>query len=246
MLPGPPDGMHTWGMDAGAGGIVAVLVSGTAVVVYGWLSDRAAARREAEELHRPPEREIPRFQPDTARPHYLSELEAVTRPSEAPETALAADVRHRITDQLRTSPTFPAGWPDRGFVTDPGSGWCVLHSPLVLVCDDEVTTMRELLPAVRRAKAADQPLVVVAPRLSAEVQATLRANLIQGTFRSLPVRLGDAGLRRSLCSLTGAQPAAASDLRAGHVPATSLGQCETWVSDAETSWVVLTPSQGLK
>ncbi len=237
--------MHTGGVDAGSWGIVAVLVIGTAVVVYGWLSDRAAARREAEELHRPPERDIPRFHPEEARPHYLSELEAATRPEHAPQTTLTADARHRLTEQLKGSPSFPAGWPDRRFITDPSTGWCVLESPLVLVCDEDVATMRELLPAVRHAKSSDRPLVVVAPEVSTEIVSTLRANLVQGTFAALPVELADPGLRRSLCSLTGGEPVAAQDLRSGYLPTASLGTCDAWVSDEDTSWVILPGEQGL-
>lgn len=238
--------MHTGSVDAGTWGIVAVLVIGTAVVLYGWLSDRAAARREAEELHRPPERDIPRFHPEDARPHYLTELEAATHPEHAPPTALAAAVRHLLTERLKGSPSFPSGWPNRGFITDPGTGWCVMESPLVLVCSDEVTTMRELLPAVRHAKASDRPLVVVAPQVSAEVVSTLRANLIQGTFLALPVELADAGLRRSVGSLTGGEPVSAQDLRSGYLPQASLGECDTWVSDEDTSWVLLPDTAGLK
>lgn len=238
--------MHTGGVDAGTWGIVAVLVIGTAVVVYGWLSDRAAARREAEELHRPPERDIPRFHPEEVRPHYLSELEAVTRPEGVAPTTLAADARHLLTERVKGAPSFPAGWPNRGFITDRDTGWCVLDSPLVLVCAEPVTTMRELLPAVRLAKAADRPLVVVAPEVSGEVTGTLRANLIQATFAALPVELADPGLRRSLCSLTGGDLAGGQDLRAGYLPRASLGDCETWVSDEDTSWVLLTDAQGLK
>ena len=245
IVPGALDGVHTGGVDAGTWGIVAVLVIGTAVVIYGWWSDRAAARREAEELRRPPDRDIPRFHPEEVRPHYLSELEAVTRPEGAPPAILGVDARHLLTERLNGAPSFPAGWPNRGFITDPGTGWCVLEAPLVLVCADEVTTMRELLPAVRAAKAADRPLVVVAPEVSGDILATLRANLVQQTFPALAVELGDPGLRRSLCSLTGGALATGQDLRAGYLPKTTLGECETWVSDEDTSWVLLPVSQGL-
>lgn len=238
--------MHTGGVDAGTWGIVAVLVIGTAVVVYGWLTDRAAARRELEELHRPPERDIPRFHPEEVRPHYLTELEAVTRPDHLPQTTLSADTRHRLTERLTGAPSFPAGWPNRGFITDPGTGWCVLDSPLVLVCAEEVATMRELLPALRLAKSADRPLVVVAPEISHEVSTTLRANLVQGTLPALPIELGDQGLRRSICSLTGGELATAQDLRSGYLPKASVGGCETWVSDEDTSWVILPDESGLK
>jgi len=231
--------VHTGGVDAGAWGIVAVLVIGTAVVAYGWLSDRAATRRDVEAMQRPPDRPIPRFEPHEARPHYLSELEAATRPAHLPQSSLTAEARHSLTERLAGSPSFPSGWPARGFVTDPTTGWCVLEEPLILICAEPVDAMRELLPAVERAKESGRPLVVVAPDIAAEIQATLRANHVQGTLPSLPILLADPGLRRSLCSLTGGRLVPASDLRAGFLPAAHLGTCWTWVSDEDTSWVVL-------
>lgn len=234
--------MHTGGVEAGIWGIVAVLVIGTAVVGYGWWSDRVADRRRAEAMQRPPDREIPRFKADEVRPRYLSELEAATRPKDLPATDLDEERRSTLQKLTTGSPSFPAGWPDPAFSSDSATGWCVLDDPVVVICSDEITTMRELLPAVKRARAVERPLVVVAPELAAEVRTTLRANWTQGTFRCLPIRLADDH-RRSLASLTGAQPVSASDLQAGYLPSTHLGRCEAWVADREASWVVL---EGLK
>ena len=230
--------MHTGGVDAGIWGIVAVLVIGTAVVAYGWFSDRAEDRRRAEAMKSPPEREIPRFKAEEIRPEYLSELEAVTRPDHLPATDLDEATRARLKEALPGSPSFKAGWPDRAYVTDATTGWCVVDEPAILLCGDEITTMRALLPAVKRAREAGRPLVVVAPGFSPEVLATLRANWVQGTFSCLPIRLPD-DRRRSLGSVTGGQPGAASDLQAGYLPAGNLGSCRAWVSDRSTSWVLL-------
>ncbi len=234
--------MHTGGVDAGIWGIVAVLVIGTAVVAYGWISDRAADRRRAEAMQRPPEREIPRFKADEIRPEYLSELEALTRPGDLPPTDLDEETRATLKEALAGSPRFNAGWPSREYVTDANTGWCVVDEPAIVLCDDELATMRELLPAVKRARAAGRPLVVVAPGFSTELLATLRANWVQGTFSCLPIRLAD-DRRRSLGSLTGGQPVSASDLQAGYLPAANLGGCRAWVCDQRTSWVVLESSQ---
>lgn len=230
--------MHTGGVEAGIWGIVAVLVIGAVVVVYGWVSDRADDRRRAEAMQRPPEREIPRFKAEEIRPRYLSELEAARRPEDQPATDLREETRARLKDLLPGSPSFKAGWPSREFVTDAGTGWCVVDEPAIVICDDEIATMRELLPAVRRAREVGRPLVLVAPGFAAEVLATLRANWVQGAFSCLPIRLPDER-RRSLGSLTGAQPVSASDLQAGYLPASSVGECRTWVSDQRTSWLLL-------
>lgn len=234
--------MHTGGVDAGIWGIVAVLVIGTAVVAYGWISDRADDRRREELMKSPPEREIPRFKADEVRPEYLSELEAATRPAHLPATDLDDDLRTKLKRTLTGSPSFKAGRPGREYVTDTDTGWCVVDEPAILLCNDEITTMRELLPAVKRAREAGRPMVVVAPGFSKEVLATLRANWVQGTFSCLPITLPD-DRRRTLGSLTGGQPVSTSDLQAGYLPAAHLGTCRCWISDQHTSWVLL---EGLK
>lgn len=235
--------MHTGVVEAGIWGIVAVLVIGTAVVAYGWYSDRADDRRRAEAMQSPPEREIPRFKADEIRPRYLSELEAAVRPADLPATDLTDEQRATLKESLAGAPSFGVGWPGREFITDPTSEWCVVNDPAIVICQDEITAMRELLPAVKRAREADRPLVLVASALSEEVLATLCANWVQGTFWCLPIQLTAADRLRSLASLTGAQPVVASDLQAGYLPSDHLGRCSTWVSDRRTSWVVL---EGLK
>lgn len=230
--------MHTGGVDAGIWGIVAVLVVGTAVVAYGWISDRADDRRRAEAMKRPPDREIPRFESKEVRPDYLSELQAVTRPSDLAATDLDEATRASLREALPGSPSLAAGWPDRKYVTDASTGWCVVEEPVIVICGDEVSAMRELLPAVRRAREAGRPLIVAAPAFSAEILATLRANWVQGTFSCLPIQLPE-DRRRSLGSLTGASPVSTSDLQAGYLPANHLGRCRTWVSDQRTSWLLL-------
>ena len=234
--------VHTGSVDAGIWGIVAVLVIGTAVVGYGWWSDRADDRRRAEAMKNPPERGIPRFSPDSPRPRYLSELEAVTRPGGLAPTELDDATRRAIKDALAGSPRFAAGLPDQAFITDPETGWCVVNEPLVVICDDQVSTMRELLPVVKLARELGRPVVLVAPAISDEVRTTLRANWVQGGFSCLPLTMAD-DRRRSLASLTAAQPASESDLRAGYLPSSHAGSCHTWVSDKTTSWVLL---EGLK
>ncbi len=234
-------GVHTGGMDAGTWGIVAVLVVGTAVVAYGWLSDRAATRRQQELLSRPPERTIPRFHPDAQRPRYLSELEAAVRPENLRATELSDAARTSLRKRVAGAPTFAAGWALDGFVTDSPSGWAVLDDPLILICADDLTTMREALPAVKHARATGRPLVIVAPSVSDEVAATLQANNVQGTLACILVTLPSPDQRRTLTSLTGAQLVPIEDLRADWLPLPHLGTCATWVSDRKSSWVLLEP-----
>ncbi len=184
-------------MNIAIWGIIAVLVIGTAIVGYGWWSDRETNRRREAALTLPPERDIPGFRPEPVNPEYLSELQASVRPEALAATELSPDARHELTGRLKGSPSFPAGWTSRAFITDRTTGWCVLPEPLVLVCADELADFRELLPALRHAKASGRALVIVSPDATSAVDATLRANMVQGTQSCLLVLLADPGLRRA-------------------------------------------------
>ena len=125
-------------------GLVAVIVVGLAVIVFGALSDRAKTRRAAAEMLSPPQRTIPQFSPDTPAPQYLSDLQARRPPEEAPSTELSASEREQLARRLRDPSTLKvdAGWLSRDFVTDPGSGQAVLDSPRVLVCLEPIESTR--------------------------------------------------------------------------------------------------------
>lgn len=230
--------MHTGSVNAAYWGIVAVLVAGTALVAYGWLSDRTATRRTIEALNSPPDRAIPGRSPKADPPHYLVEPAASTRPEGLPSTDLDVDTRDALRERLATAPRIPVGWPSRHFVTDGPTGWCVLDDPIVLLCDEPPATVRELLPALARARSETRPLVVVAPDAAPEVVATLRTNLVQGTLPGLILIAPDEDDRTQVADHTGATPVPRSDLQSGYLPATTLGRCATWVSDEHASWLI--------
>ncbi len=230
--------MHTGSVNGAYWGIFAVLVVGSAIVAYGWLSDRAATKRRMAEATSPPARVIPGFRPTEQPPEYLSELQASVRPETLPPTALDSDTRHALTERLAGAPTFPAGWPSRQFITDAATGWCVLDHPLVLVCLDPVLTVRELLVALERARFTGRSLVIVTPEAPSEVVATLRANMTQGKLACLILTLADPDLRHRLADLTGGHPVSRHDLQAGYLPDSALGSCATWVADEDDSWVL--------
>lgn len=228
--------MHTGGVDLGTFGIVAVLVLGIAVVVYGWLADRTADKHRRDALVQPPDRPIPGLPTDARTPAYLAANDALRR--DPAKLALPDPLRTSLHARLTGAPSLPFGHADPVFVTDAASGLCVLENPLVLVSDDAVTTVRELLPALEKAGKAKRPLVVVAPKISLEVIATLAVNSAQETLACVAVLVPDAGQRRALCSLVGGAPLSLGDLRAGYLPDASLGTCELWVCNAERLWVL--------
>jgi len=220
-------------------GLIAVIVVGFALIVFGALWDRARNQRRAREMLSPPPRHIPQFRPDAPAPHYLSDLQARRRPTGAEGAALTPEERQRVNRQIADAQTVtvPTGYASRDFVTDPTSGWAVLDHPAVLACADPVDSIRELLPVLERLIMTGTPLVVLAPRMSTEVRATLEVNAIQQTMRLLAVTPSIAELK-SLAAACGVEPVDRSDRQAGYFPPEQLGQCERWVSTPKASHVI--------
>ena len=221
-------------------GLVAVIVVGIAVILYGALSDRAKNRRAAEEMLAPPQRSIPQFRPDSPAPHYLSELQARRKPENAAPPPLTGAEREQLAQQLRDPATTKvnAGFLSRDFVTDPNSGQAVLDEPRVLVCAERVESTRELLTVLEKFILSETPLVVVAPSVSDEVRNTLEVNQIQGTMRLLAVTFTNPADLALIADTTGAQPRNRSDLQAGYVWPEHLGGCARWVSTAKQSYLI--------
>ena len=231
---------HAEDVDLWQVGLIAVIVVGLGLVIFGAMWDRSRNRRRAAEMLAPPPRNIPQFRPDAPAPHYLSDLQARRRPADPKPTALTAADRETITRQIADAQTvtIPAGYASKDFVTDPASGWAVLDRPAVLVCADPVETIRELLTALEQLIMSRTPLVVVAPSLAPEVLATLEVNQIQQKMRLLAVTPATADLR-ALATACGATILDRGDLRSGYVTPDQLGRCERWVSTPKASHVII-------
>jgi hypothetical protein len=219
-------------------GIGLVLVVGIAVVVYGWLADRTDTKRRHNALTGAPDRPIPGLREDAPTPAYVTEYEALHKGEHRPAADLSDAQRSALPQRLAGAPSLAHGHAAHEFATDSPSGYCVLRAPWILVTDHDLTTIRELLGFVERARAADQAVVVVAPGIGRDVLATLQVNATRHTLRCAAVIVPDGGQRRVLCSLVGATPVPWEDLRAGYVPQTTLGSCSTWVSSSERLWVL--------
>lgn len=212
-------------------GIGIVVVLGVAVILYGWLWDRTTNRRREQALDAPPQRPIPGLAPEAAAPSYVlaKDLSAHT---EADTEAVAA-----LRARLETATSLPFGHGRGGFATV-GPELAALTNPLILVVDGELTSMRELLPAIERAHADQTGLVVVAARLSDEVYQTLEANALSHALPCDAVVIPDASERAQLAELSGATLVPLGDLRMGWLPSESLGHCDTWASEADRLWLL--------
>ena len=227
-------------------GVIVVLALGLAAIVYGAVSDRAKTNRARREILSPPDRQIPRFSPETPAPRYLSELQARRPPQDTEPSVLTDTERADLHAALRRPATAKVSLrpPSKVFVTDQQSGWSVLRHPAVLVCGEPVASFRELLPVAERHVLSGAPLVVVAPAFTHEALSTLEVNYIQQKLRVLPVTSSDRGQLRTVAVLTGAQVVGRADLQAGYVPTDHFGSCAVWVSDSHHSWLLMDEEVG--
>jgi chaperonin GroEL len=74
---------------------------------------------------------------------------------------------------------------DRGylspdFVTDVASAEVVLQDPLIVICERQIESMRDLQPVCDRAASLGSPLLIIAEDMSSSVLATLSANVRKG------------------------------------------------------------------
>ena len=226
-------------MDPWNVGLVALIVIGLGAIVFGALWDRRKNARLAREMLSPPSRTIPRFSPDAPAPHYLSDLQARRRSPEIRPQALSATEREAITRQIQQADTVTvrAGYASTDFVTDSASSWAVLDEPTVLVCADEVASIRELLGLLEAQVLAGRPLALVAPGMDKDVLATLEVNAVQQKLRVVAVT-ADADALRTVAATCGAQPTTRGDRQSGYLPSDQLGRCARWISTPKTTHLV--------
>ena len=133
--------------------------------------------------------------------------------------------------------TVRAGYASKDFVTDPASSWAVLDEPTVMVCADEVASIRELLGLLEAQVLAGRPLALVAPGMARDVLATLEVNAVQQKLRVVAVT-ADADALRTVAETCGAQPTTRGDRQSGYLPADQLGRCARWISTPNKTHLV--------
>lgn len=200
-----------------------LLVVGIGAVVLGIaaVADRRSHRRITGAGEPAPMRRIEAV--DRHVPAYVTqdEIDALPRPDTG--SAVAS----------HTGEGFAFGHASPEFATT--SDEAAWDNPRLLIADGAIESIRELLAPLSTATDS-APLIVVAPRISSEVLATLGANR---KALGLPVlaALADERDRLRLAELTGATPLTTADLQAGYVPDHALGRAARWSSTRSRCWV---------
>jgi hypothetical protein len=225
-------------------GLTVVLILGLAAIIYGALLDRRKNRRAVAEMLSPPKRDIPRFRPDAKPPHYLSDLQAHRPPADAAPSELTPAERQEIKRQLDQPNVtkINAGYASKDFVTDQASSWAVLDHPRILLCEDPVSSIRELLPILEKLSLSKTPLAIIAPHLAPDVVRTLEVNQIQRTMKLLAVHNVDETGLAEIATSCGAIPVDRTARQSGYAGLDQLGSCVRWVSSRNASYVIINAS----
>ena len=104
---------------------------------------------------------------------------------------------------------FDKGYISAYFVTDPERMEAVLDDPYILIANQKISAVKDLLPILEKVMQAGKSLLIIAEDVEGEALATLVANKIRGTFRSVAVKAPGFGDRRKamlqdIAVLTGA------------------------------------------
>ncbi len=91
---------------------------------------------------------------------------------------------------------FDRGYLDDAFITDTTTAEAVLHDAYVFICDQKLSSMKDMLPILEQVAAAQVPLLIIAEDVDGEALATLRVNKEKDTLLAVPVKSPGFGDRR--------------------------------------------------
>lgn len=91
---------------------------------------------------------------------------------------------------------FDRGYISPYFVTDADKMQAVMETPLILITDKKISSMKELLPVLEKAVQTGKPIVIIAEDVDSEALATLVVNKIRGSLKIAAVKAPGFGDRR--------------------------------------------------
>lgn len=91
---------------------------------------------------------------------------------------------------------FDRGYLSPYFVTDPQRMEAVLERPLVLLCEQKISSIKDFLPLLEQVVKAGNPLLVISEDMEGEALATMVINRLRGTLQAAAAKAPGFGDRR--------------------------------------------------
>ncbi|MDD5091607.1 MAG: chaperonin GroEL [Candidatus Wallbacteria bacterium] len=91
---------------------------------------------------------------------------------------------------------FDKGYVSPYMVTDSERMEAVLDDPYILICDQKISSMKDLLPILEKIVQAGKPMLIIAEDIEGEALATLVVNRLRGTLTCVAVKAPGFGDRR--------------------------------------------------
>jgi chaperonin GroEL len=139
---------------------------------------------------------------------------------------------------------FDRGYLSPYFVTDPERMEVVLESPVILIHEKKISSLKDLLPLLEKVAQTGQPLLVVAEDVEGEALATLVVNKLRGTLKVAAVKAPGFGDRRKamledIATLTGGR-AITEDLgvKLENIKLEDLGRAKKVTIDKDNTTIV--------
>ena len=139
---------------------------------------------------------------------------------------------------------FDRGYLSPYFVTDSEKMIAELESPLILIYDKKISSMKELLPVLEPAAQSGRPLLIIAEDVESEALATLVVNKIRGSLKIAAVKAPGFGDRRKamledLAVLTGGTVISEErGFKLENATMDMLGTCEKVSIDKDNTTIV--------
>jgi chaperonin GroEL len=139
---------------------------------------------------------------------------------------------------------FDRGYLSPYFVTDPERMEATLDSPLILIHEKKISSMKDLLPLLEQVAKMGKPMLIIAEDVEGEALATLVVNKLRGTLNIAAVKAPGFGDRRKsmledIAILTGGQVISEDlGIKLENVKLEDLGRAKRVTIDKDNTTIV--------
>ena len=156
------------------------------------------------------------------------------------EEAKGTDTEVKVVEGMQ----FDRGYISPYFMTNPEKMEAVLESPLILISDKKISSMKDLMPVLEPVAQSGRALLIIAEDVDGEALATLVVNKLRGTLKIAAVKAPGFGDRRKeiledIAILTGGTVISEEKgLRLDAATLDMLGKAEKITIDKENTTIV--------